>query len=195
LRHKFRNGGKYKKTKKKYATYYADELDWNSVNFFKIENGELFFIKKMKFINLNPDRKKMKLYSLLSVSLFLALALCFSCGSGGINYKQADELHIEMNYFHNEGFKTFKTVKIKNQIEIKNFLSYIKDEESRIYECGYSGAMIPYKKGKKLAHMSFNIDPLCRHIIFSQKGKIVSKKLSTEGCNAFNELREKMRDK
>lgn len=137
----------------------------------------------------------MKSYSLLSASFFLALALCFSCGNGEINYKQADELHIKMHYFHTEGFKTFKTVKIKNPIEIKKILSYIKNEESPVYKCGYSGTLIPYKKGKKLAHMSFNIDPLCRHIIFSQKGEIVSKKLSTEGCNAFNELRKKMRDK
>lgn len=45
---------KYKKTKKKYATYYADELDWNSVNFFKIENRELFFYSKDEIYKFEP---------------------------------------------------------------------------------------------------------------------------------------------
>ena len=45
---------KYKKTKKKYATYYADELDWNSINFFKIENGELFFYSKDEIYKFEP---------------------------------------------------------------------------------------------------------------------------------------------
>lgn len=83
----------------------------------------------------------------------------------------------------------YKYIKIDiEKNKIIDLLSYIESKDAPFYKCAYQGKVDFLKDGESIMEMEFNINPLCNHIVFVYKDKLISKKLNAEGVKYFSEL-------
>ncbi len=72
---------------------------------------------------------------------------------------------------------------IEEKEEIEKYKNIFTNEDTPQYKCGYTGLLDFFEKGETIKSMEFSLNPECRHIVFTLRGRAFSKKLSDEGIN------------
>jgi len=78
---------------------------------------------------------------------------------------------------------------IENKTDIEKYKDLFTNEDVPIYKCGYTGLIEFFKTEKSIKSMEFNLNPECRHIVFTIRERAFSKSLSEGGFHLlYNEF-------
>ena len=78
---------------------------------------------------------------------------------------------------------------ITSNREIKRIASFITDEETPFYKCGYDGYMIFFTEHGSV-RMDFNIQDDCAHVVYDYAMSIKTYRISEEGITYLKQLKE-----
>jgi hypothetical protein len=128
--------------------------------------------------------------------LIIFASLLISCDSIKPVFEKADYVEITLyGRLPDKIDHKYKTITIKNRNEITMIAGYITRDDAPLYKCGYTGSILFLKNGSRSSNVlfdaEFNLAYGCRHIIFFQKGELISKRLSDEGIKYLGELYRK----
>ncbi|MBN1633482.1 MAG: hypothetical protein JW917_04880 [Ignavibacteria bacterium] len=136
----------------------------------------------------------------ISILLAICFVILFSCADTEIEIfqkevKDADKIKI---YFYDSTTGKIgspdRIFTIENKEEIEKYKDLFTDEEVPQNKCGYTGLLEFFSKGKTIISTEFNLNPECRHIVLTLRGRAFSKKLSNEGLNLlkikFNSIKQ-----
>jgi hypothetical protein len=76
---------------------------------------------------------------------------------------------------------------ITSKQQIRKFKSYITDEPTPIYECGYDGYLLFFTEAGSV-RMDFNLMDDCQHVIYDYGQSIETRKLSDEGLEYLRSI-------
>jgi len=94
-------------------------------------------------------------------------------------------------YFYGKGKQAPKLAfTTKKQDEIKAFATYISNEETPAYKCGFDGKVVITAENKDYI-FEFNLTEKCRHFSFALNKTIFSKMISPAGYEFLSKLHEK----
>ena len=76
-----------------------------------------------------------------------------------------------------------RIITIGDKGEIEKYKNIFTNEDSPEYKCGYTGLLEFFRKDETIKSMEFNVNPGCRHIVFTLRERAFSKKISEDGLN------------
>ena len=123
----------------------------------------------------------------------ILIAICFvflySCANTEVEIfqkevKETDKIKI---YFYDSITGKIsspeKIVTIEDKVEIEKYKDILTNENTPPYKCGYTGLLEFFSKSKTIISTEFSLNPDCRHIVFTLRGRAFTKKLSDDGFN------------
>lgn len=100
---------------------------------------------------------------------------------------------IQVIFYLPDGTETF--VDITDRSEIKEFDSFVSDENTPLYKCGYTGKMVFFlypdmaPPGKNTISVEFNLDESCRHVAYYFDEGLQTKAITDKGFDYLNSLK------
>lgn len=138
---------------------------------------------------------KTKLIILISMVLLLSSGFIFNPLSDFKKNILKNSNSAEIKYYAYKEARTDikKQFTFKTKKEIKKILNFISDKSAPFYKGGYNGSIDFLKNGKSILDekMEFNLSKDMKHIVFSYKKKLYSRKLTENGIKFLNELSNK----
>lgn len=125
----------------------------------------------------------------------ILIAICFvilySCADTEVEIfrkevKDADKVKI---YFYDKTTGKIgsqdRIFTIEEKEEIEKYKNIFTNDDTPQYKCGYTGMLDFFSEGETIKSLEFNLNPECRYIVFTLRGRAFTKKLSDDGLNLF----------
>jgi hypothetical protein len=114
-----------------------------------------------------------------------------SCGVSEVNQKLRGADSVIVNFYEKGGPTISKSVATTDESAISRLTEFISTKKTELYKCGSDGNILFFEKGKQVSDVGFLFTQEdCRHFLMDIKGELTSTKMTREGADFLQSLRD-----